>query len=329
MPLLVARLTHSLVVLAFVATIGFVLVRLVGDPVVGMLGDQATPAERAALRLELGLDDLLPVQLARFAAGLARGDLGVSYRHGQPVAGLFAERLPATLELAGCALALTLLAGLPLGVRLGSARDGPVRGAVDAIALLGASTPTFVLGLCLILLFSVVLGWLPPFGRGPTVDVGGWPSSLLAPSGWRWLVLPTMTLGIYEAAIVARLVRTAMREAMDQPHVRFARARGLPEWRVRYGHALPLAVPAVLPLLGLQVGQLLVYTAVTETVFQWPGMGSLFVQAALFGDLPVLAGYLLYVGLVFIAVNALVDLGCHAIDPRRREPHGAAAGQPA
>ena len=324
-----ARLIHSLAVLTLVAAAAFVLVRLVGDPTVGMLGEQATPVERAALRAELGLDRPLALQFWRFVVGLAHGELGVSYRHGRPVAELFAERIPATLELAACALLPTLLIGVPLGVWLAAARAGPWRSGADALVLLAASTPTFVLGLCLIMVFSVVLGWLPPFGRGPTVEIGGWSSTVLAPSGWRWVALPAATLAIHEAAVVCRIVRAATRDALARPHASFARARGPPEWRVRYRHALPSALPAVLPPLGLLVGQLLVYTAVTETVFQWPGMGSLFVQAALFGDLPVLAGYLLYVGLVFVAVNALVDLGCHVADPRRRDPRATMAGQPA
>jgi ABC-type dipeptide/oligopeptide/nickel transport system permease component len=186
------------------------------------------------------------------------------------------------------------------------------------LALTGASIPTFATGVCLVLLFSVLLPWLPAFGRGPSVEVLGWPTSLLSSASWRSVALPAATLALYESAVLCRLVRAGMIDALARPHILFARARGLPEWRVRWCHALPGAIPAVLPSLGLQAGQLLVYTAVTETVFQWPGMGSLFVQAALFGDLPVVAAYLIYVALVFVGINAVVDLALVALDPRRR-----------
>jgi peptide/nickel transport system permease protein len=314
---IVLRLGHGLVVLLLVATVAFTLTRFVGDPVVNMLGDQATQGDRAALRHELGLDQSLGLQLARFLGRLGTGDLGVSYRHGRPVAALFAERLSATFDLAVCALALMLLTGVPLGIWLAGARPGPAREIVGTLALIAAAVPTFVTGTCLILTFSVALPWLPSFGRGPTTEVLGWSTSLLAPSGWTSLLLPAVTLALYEGAVLCRLVRAAMSEELARPYILFARARGLPAWRVLLRHALPGAMPTILPLLGLQVGQLLVYTAVTETLFQWPGMGSLFVQAALFGDLPLLGGYLIYVGLTFVTINALIDLILASHDPRR------------
>ena len=316
MTLLAQRFRHGLLVLLLLVIAAFAVSRFIGDPGVGMLGDRATPADRAALRQTLGLDKPLLWQLGRYLGRVATGDLGTSYRLGQPVTKLFGERLPATLELAFCALVLTLLLGLPLGVWLAAARDGPLRRAVDILALLGASTPTFAIGIGLILLFSVAVPWLPPFGRGATVDIFGWPTSLLTGAGWRCVALPAATLAVYESAMLCRLVRVAMTDTLARPHVMFARARGLAEWRVRYLHALPAALPAVLPALGLQVGHLLVYTAVTETVFQWPGMGGLFVQAALFGDLPVLSGYLLYIGAVFVVINAVVDLALARLDRR-------------
>lgn len=317
---LVLRLGHGLVVLLLVAIVAFTLTRFVGDPVVSMLGDRATPEARAALRHELGLDDAVGLQLVRFLGRIGSGDLGVSYRHGRPVAALFAERLPATIDLAVAALALTLLTGLPLGIWLAHARPGPVRQILSSSALAGAAVPTFVSGTCLILVFSVALPWLPSFGRGPTTEILGWPTSLLAPSGWPSLLLPAATLALYEGAVLCRLVRAAMREELARAHILFARARGLPAWRVLLRHALPGALPAILPLLGLQLGQLLVYTAVTETLFQWPGMGSLFVQAALFSDLPLLGGYLVYVGFTFVAINAVIDLLLAKRDPRRGGP---------
>lgn len=314
---LVLRLGHGLAVLLLVAVVAFTLTRFVGDPVANMLGDQATQGDPAALRHELGLDQSLGLQLARFLGRLGTGDLGVSYRHGRPVAALFAERLPATVDLAVCALALMLLGGVPLGIWLATTRPGPVRGMVGMLPLIGAAVPTFVTGTCLILTFSVALPWLPSFGRGPTIEVLGWPTSLLTPTGWSSLLLPAVTLALYEGAILCRLVRTAVSEELTRPHILFARARGLPTWRVLLWHALPGAMPTILPLLGLQAGQLLVYTAVTETLFQWPGMGSLFVQAALFGDLPLLGGYLIYVGLTFVTINLLIDLILISHDPRR------------
>jgi len=317
---LVLRLGHGLVVLLLLAIVAFTLTRFVGDPVVSMLGDQPTQGDRAALRHELGLDDCVGLQLARFLGRLGTGNLGVSSRYGRPVAALFAERLPATFDLAVGALALTLLAGVPLGIWLATARPGPAREIVATLALIGAAVPTFITGTCLILAFSVALQWLPSFGRGPTIEVLGWPTSLLVPSGWPSLLLPAVTLALYEGAVICRLLRTALSEQLARPHILFARARGLPEWRVLFFHALPGTMPATLPLLGLQTGQLLVYTAVTETLFQWPGMGSLLIQAALFGDLPLLGGYLIYVGFTFVAINALIDLILFTLDARRGEP---------
>lgn len=322
---LALRLVHGLGVLLLAGIAAFVLTRFVGDPVGGMLGEQATPADRAALRTALGLDAPLPVQFGRYLGQIAQGDLGRSLRYGRPVTALFAERLPATVDLAIVAFGLTLLLGLPLGLRLAAMPEGATRRLLDAVAAVGAALPTFTTGIVLILAFAVLLPWLPPCGRGPTTTLAGWPTGLPVAGGWAHLLLPATALAFHEGSVLGRLVETALRAALARPHVRFAQARGIAEWRLRWLHALPCALPSILPAAGMQAAQLLAYTAVTEMVFQWPGMGSLLVQSVLFGDLPVLAGYLVYVGLVFVASSALVDLALAGLERRRFEP-GSTAG---
>jgi peptide/nickel transport system permease protein len=323
-PFLLRRCGQAALVIVAVGLVAFSMFRFVGDPVLAMVGQDASPAERAELRGALGLDDPVLVQFGRFAARAVQGDFGMSLQRGRPVAELVLERLPATVELALLASILALLAGVPLGawaaVRAGTRRAG----AVMAGSLLGVSVPTFVIGIGLILVFSVSLGWLPSYGRGETQAIGWWRTGLLGTDGWRHILLPAATLAVFQVALVVRLVRAEMIEALRSEHVRFARARGLPERRVLLRHALPGTLLPLVNVTGLQFGSLVAFSIITESVFQWPGLGLLFLQAIQAADVPVMAGYLCLAGAMFATINLVVDLACLAIDPRLRDPAPAA-----
>ncbi|ROR32305.1 nickel ABC transporter permease [Inmirania thermothiophila] len=302
--MIAARLGSAAVVVAGVVLVVFLLIHLVpGDPVEAMLGEGATAADRAALRRDLGLDRPLAEQLAAYLGGLARGDLGVSLYARRPVAELVAERLPATLELAAAGLAVALLLALPLGVVAAVRRGGwPDRTAM-AFSLAGISIPNFWLGPLLMLLFSLRLGWLPVSGReGPAS-----------------LVLPALTLGTGLAAVLARMVRASLLEVLAEDYIRTARAKGLPERAVILRHGLRNALLPVATLLGLQLGALLAGAVITETVFSWPGIGSLTVEAIRRRDYPLVQGCVLVIALAYVAVNTLTDLAYAWIDPRVRE----------
>lgn len=324
-PYLLRRFGQAALVIAAVGLVAFSMFRFVGDPVLAMVGQDATPAERAELRSALGLDDPFASQFGRFAANAMQGDFGMSLQHGRPVAGLILERLPATLELALVASLAALAAGIPVGVWAALRKGSRRAGAVLAGSLLGVSLPTFVIGIGLILVFSVSLGWLPSHGRGQTEAIGWWRTGLLGIDGWRHILLPAATLAVFQVALVIRLVRAEMLEALASEHVRFARARGLSERRVLFRHALPGTLIPVVTITGLQFGSLMAFAIITESVFQWPGLGLLFLQAIQSSDIPVMAAYLCLVGAMFVAINLLVDLACLAIDPRLRDPRPATA----
>lgn len=314
--------------LTAVAILAFVLVQYVGDPVQMMLGEQGDAVARAQLRDRLGLDDPVPVQFGRFAWRTLHGDLGRSYRSGVPVSTLFAERLPATLELVSCAMALALGIGVPMGVWAALGRPRLVRHALEALSLVGVSMPTFLIGLLLMLVFSVELRWLPAFGRGDVRAAGGWTTGLLSPGGLRSLVLPSITLASFTLALLSRLVRTEMEEVLGTEFISAARARGIPERRIHFIHAFRHALGPILTVGGLQFGTLVAFSLVTESVFQWPGLGLLFVQAVASGDLPVITAYLMLVALLFTSINAGVDLLHAAIDPRLHHlPAGDTPGE--
>ena len=321
----VHRLLQAVIVMAVVAAVAFVLFQYVGDPVDQMLGQDATPQERAQLRADLGLDQPAPVQFARFAGNAVRGEFGLSLRQGRKVAALIAERLPATLELALAAAALALVVGLPLGVLTALRRDGWLSQALMALSLVGVSLPTFLIGILLILVFAVLLGWLPSFGRGTTVPLGWWTTGLLTPDGWRHLVLPAVTLALFQLALIMRLVRAEMLEVLRTDYIRFARARGLTDRALHFGHALRNTLVPVVTIVGLQLGGIIAFAIVTETVFQWPGMGLLFIQSVQFADVPVMAAYLCLIALVFVVLNLGVDLLYFAVDPRLRVERPARA----
>ncbi len=315
---IVRRLLQSILVLIAVGFIAFSLFNFVGDPINNMVGVEATDAERDAARQRLGLDDPFPVQFARFVANAVQGDFGQSYRLSIPVETAIAERLPATLELVFVAAVLALAIGVPLGVYTGLHRDGAISRLLLTASLIGISLPTFLIGILLILIFSVWLGWLPSFGRGATVDLWGWESNLVTWEGFKSIILPSVTLCLFQLTLLMRLVRAEMLEVLRTDYVKFARARGLTNRAIHFRHALRNTLVPVITITGLQIGSLIAFAIITETVFQWPGMGLLFLQAIQFVDIPVMAAYLCLVAFIFVVINLVVDLLYYAIDPRLR-----------
>ena len=312
------RLAQALVVMLTVAFIAFILFQYVGDPVTSLLGQDATQEQRQQLRHDLGIDSPFPLQFARFIGNAARGEFGLSLRQGRKVSALIAERFPATLELALAAAVIALLVGVPLGVYSALRRGSFGSQLVMTLSLLGVSLPTFLIGILLILLFSVTLKWLPSFGRGEVLNLGAWSTGLLSADGWKHLVLPAITLSVFQLALILRLVRAEMLEVLRTDYIKFARARGLQDSAVYFGHALKNTLVPVITITGLQLGQLIAFAIITETVFQWPGMGFLFIQAVQFADIPVMAAYLCLIALIFVVVNLVVDLTYFAVDPRLR-----------
>lgn len=308
------RLMQSVLVMLAVALIAFAMFRFVGDPVNAMLPENATPADRAELRADLGLEAPIVTQFARFIGGAVQGDFGISYRNKRPVSDLIAERLPATLELVLAAALFALALGVPMGVYTALNRRGVVSNLLQVVSLVGISVPTFVTGILLILVFSVWLGWLPSFGRGDTVQIGWWSTGFLTASGLKSLVLPSVMLGLFQVTLIMRLVRAEMLEVMRADFIRFARARGLTDRAVHF--RLRNALMPVITIVGLQLGGMIAFAIITETVFQWPGMGLLFIQAVSFADIPVMSAYLILVAFVFVAINLVVDLLYFAVDPR-------------
>jgi peptide/nickel transport system permease protein len=312
------RLIQATVVLVVVAFIAFLLFQYVGDPVVFLLGQDARPDQIQQLRTDLGLDQPFFVQFWHFGLNAVQGEFGLSLRQGAKVSRLIIERFPATLELSLVAALLALLVGLPLGVYCALKRSSFLSQVFMLLSLLGVSLPTFLIGILLILIFSVGLGWLPSFGRGEVVQFGSWSSGLFTTDGWRHMLLPAVTLAIFQLALILRLVRAEMLEVLRTDYIRFARARGLSNRAIHFGHALKNTLVPVITITGLQLGQLIAFAIITETVFQWPGMGLLFIQAVTFADVPVMAAYLCLIALIFVLINLVVDLLYFVVDPRLR-----------
>ncbi len=319
------RLMQALVVMVAVALIAFSLFQFVGDPVTNILGQDATPEQREALRKDLGLDRSFVHQFGAFVGNAVQGEFGLSLRQGRKVSTLIAEAFPATIELAVAAGVVAMVVGVPAGVFVALRRGRWSAQLVMAISLLGVSLPTFLIGILLILAFAVYLQWLPSFGRGDVVSIGGWTTGLLSPDGIKHLILPAITLSVFQLALILRLVRAEMLEVLRTDYIKFARARGLPERVVHFSHALRNTLVPVITITGLQLGSLIAFAIITETVFQWPGMGFLFLQAVQFADIPVMAAYLCLISLIFVTINLLVDLLYFAVDPRLRVD-GRAAG---
>jgi peptide/nickel transport system permease protein len=320
------RLIQAVIVMLTVAFIAFMLFQHVGDPVTFLLGQDATPEQRQALQADLGLDKPFPVQFARFVGNAVQGEFGLSLRQGRKVSALIVERFPATLELATAAAVIALLVGIPLGVYTALRRGSFGSQALMTLSLVGVSLPTFLIGILLILIFAVMLKWLPSFGRGDTVALGSWTTGLLTLDGWKHLVLPAITLSVLQLALIMRLVRAEMLEVLRTDYIKFARARGLTDRAVHFGHALKNTLVPVITVTGLQLGSLIAFAIITETVFQWPGMGLLFIQAVQFADIPVMAAYLCLIALIFVLINLAVDLLYFVVDPRLRIERSGAAG---
>jgi peptide/nickel transport system permease protein len=312
------RLAQAVIVMLTVAFIAFMLFQYVGDPVTNLLGQDATPEQRTQLRADLGLDKPFPVQFAAFIGNALQGEFGLSLRQGRKVSSLIVERLPATLELASVAAVIALLVGIPMGVYAALKRGNFWSQAMMTFSLLGVSLPTFLIGILLILVFAVTFKVLPSFGRGETVAIGGWTTGFLTVDGWKHLVLPAVTLSIYQLTLIMRLVRSEMLEVLRTDYIKFARARGLHNRAVYFGHALKNTLVPVITITGLQLGGLIAFAIITETVFQWPGMGLLFIQAVQFADIPVMAAYLCLIALIFVVINLVVDLMYFGVDPRLR-----------
>jgi len=310
------RLFQALIVMLVVGLIAFSLFHFVGDPVNNMVGEDVTAEVRDQLRESLGLNDPIVVQFAKFVGRAASGEFGVSFRNAVPVSTLLIERLPATLELVFCTSLFALALGIPMGIYSGIHRRGVMSGFIQTVSLAGVSLPSFVVGIVLILVFSVSLGWLPSSGRGDVVQIGIWTTGLLTVSGLKSLVLPAISLGLFQLTLVMRLVRAEMLEVLRADYIRFARARGISERIINFQLALKNTLIPVVTVIGLQIGSLIAFAIVTETVFQWPGMGLLFIQAVNFGDIPVMSCYLVLISLMFVIINLIVDLLYYAIDPR-------------
>jgi peptide/nickel transport system permease protein len=323
---IIQRLLQAVLVMLVVALIAFALFNYIGDPIANMVGQDTSLADRERLRQQLGLNDGFLVQFARFVRHAAQGNFGLSYQQARPVGQIILEKMPATLELSFMAAFLALLFGVPLGIYTGLDRHSWASQAILAISLVGVSLPTFLIGIPLILIFPVTLGWLPSFGRGAIVHIGWWTTGLLTVDGWRAIILPSITLALFQMTLIMRLVRAEMIEVLRTDYIKFARARGLTSRAVYFGHALKNTLVPVITITGLQLGSIIAFAVITETVFQWPGMGLMFIQAVTFADIPVMAAYLVMVGFFFVAINLVVDLLYYVVDPRLRIEREIVAG---
>jgi peptide/nickel transport system permease protein len=324
--LIIRRIFQSIIVMLAVALVAFTLFRYVGDPVSQMVGQETSIADMERMRQELGLNDPVIVQFARFAWNTIQGKFGISYRLGRPVNDLFVERLPATLELSLIAALFSLVVGIPMGVYTGLYPNRVLSKVFQTVSLIGISLPTFLIGILLILFFGVILGWLPTFGRGEVIQLGWWSTGLLTASGLKAIIMPAFTLGMFQLTLIMRLVRSEMMEVLRTDYIKFARARGLTNRAVNFGHALKNTMVPVITITGLQIGSIIAFAIITETVFQWPGMGLLFLQSIEFADIPVMSTYLILIAFFFVVINLVVDLLYHVVDPRLRFDRAVAAG---
>ncbi len=323
---IIRRLLQSIAVMLAVAFIAFALFNFVGDPINNMVGQDTTQQDRDKLRQALGLNDPFVIQFARFVGRAAQGNFGLSYQYARPVSELVVERLPATLELSLVAAGFALLLGIPMGIYTGLHRHSWLSQLFLTISLIGISLPTFLIGILLILVFAVVLGWLPSFGRGETVALGWWTTGFLTIDGLRALIMPAITLGLFQMTLIMRLVRAEMLEVLRTDYIKFARARGLSDRAINFGHALKNTLVPVITITGLQLGAIIAFAIITETVFQWPGMGLLIIQAISFADIPVMSAYLVLIAFFFVLINLVVDLLYYAVDPRLRIDRAASGG---
>ena len=304
-----------MIVVAFVA---FSLFNYVGDPVHNMVGQEASTEKREEIREKLGLNDPVHTQFIRFIGNAVKGEFGLSYQLRRPVSDLIAERLPATLELVFISALIAIVSGVVLGVYTGINRDGFLSNVILILSLFGVSLPTFVIGILFIYLFSVILGILPSFGRGEVVDLGFWNTGFLTLSGIKAIILPSITLSLFQMTYIIRLVRAEMMEILQTDYIKFARARGIEKHAINFKHALKNGLIPVITITGINIGTLVAFSIITETVFQWPGMGFLFINAVHFVDIPIMSAYLIMVAFIFVMINFIVDITYYIIDPRIR-----------
>ena len=312
------RLIQSVLVMLIVAFVSFSLFNYVGDPVHNMVGQEASTEKRQEIREKLGLNDPVHTQFIRFVGNAVKGEFGISYQLRRPVSDLIAERLPATLELVFISALIAILSGVLLGVYTGINRDGYLSNIILVISLFGVSLPTFVIGILFIYLFSVILGILPSFGRGEVVEIGFWNTGFLTLSGLKAIILPSVTLSLFQMTYIIRLVRAEMMEILQTDYIKFARARGIQKNIINFKHALKNGLIPVITITGINVGTLVAFSIITETVFQWPGMGFLFINAVHFVDIPIMSAYLIMVAFIFVMINFIVDITYYIIDPRIR-----------
>ena len=301
-----------------VAFVSFSLFNFVGDPVNNMVGQEASDERREEIRDKLGINDPIYVQFYNFVENIVQGNFGISYQLKRPVSELISERMPATLELVFVSALLAISVGVLLGVYTGIHRDSFLSKVILVISLAGVSLPTFIIGIMLIYLFSVILGVLPSFGRGQVVDLGFWTTGFLTISGIKALILPSVTLSLFQMTYVIRLVRAEMMEILQTDYIKFAKARGIAEKIINYRYALKNGLIPVITITGINIGTLIAFSIITETVFQWPGMGSLFINAVYFVDIPIMSAYMIMVAFIFVMINFIVDITYYFIDPRIR-----------
>ena len=315
---LLRRLTQSLLVLLAMSVLVFVGVYLIGNPVDILISSQADQTERDRAIVALGLDKPLWAQYGNFVLGAVTGDLGRSFAHGVPALELILNRMPATLELALVAMLLAVGIGIPLGLIAGLRPNGVIGKTIMAGSILGFSLPTFWVGLMLIMLFAVFLGWLPSNGRGETRAIFGVGWSFLTADGWAHLILPAVNLALFKLSLLIRLTRAGVREALAMDYVKFARAKGLSASRIVGVHVLKNIMIPIVTVIGLEFGSVVAFAVVTESVFAWPGMGKLLIDSINVLDRPVIVAYLLIIVSLFVFINLLVDLAYSALDPRVR-----------
>ena len=321
---IIQRIFQAALVMLVVALIAFIMFTFIGDPVDQMVGLETTLEERAQLRERLGLNDPVPVQFLNFITKAVQGDFGISYQFKRPVAEMIGERLPATLELALVGSIFALAAGIPMGVYTALNRDSVLSRFFLTVSLVGISLPPFLVGILLIYIFAVQLQWLPSYGRGDVVQLGWWSTGLLTASGIKALIMPSITLGLFQMTLIMRLVRAEMLEVLRTDYIKFARARGLKNRAIHFGHALKNTLVPVITITGLQLGSIIAFAIITETVFQWPGMGFLFLQSVQDVDIPIMSAYLLMIAFLFVLINLIVDLLYVVVDPRIRITGGEA-----
>jgi len=312
------RLIQSVLVMLIVAFVSFSLFNFVGDPVHNMVGQEASTEKREEIREKLGLNDPVYTQFFRFVGNSSKGEFGLSYQLRRPVSDLISERLPATLELVFVSALIAIISGVVFGVYTGINREGYLSNFILIISLFGVSLPTFVIGILFIYLFSVILGILPSFGRGEVIHLGFWSTGFLTFSGLKALILPSVTLSLFQMTYIIRLVRAEMMEILQTDYIKFARARGIKNNIINYRHALKNGLIPVITITGINVGTLIAFSIITETVFQWPGMGLLFINAVQFVDIPIMSAYLIMVAFIFVMINFIVDIAYYFIDPRIR-----------